>query len=900
MKLTHKLGIFLNICLIITAVIFAFPKLTLATQYQQCAANSTCAVGEFLYDDNYQTISVGTTCTLTSRYPNGDVLLNVVTMDVSTDGYYSYSVGTSGLNNGVYRTQMCCLTGTDNICLDKTFEISTTSSSLVADIWAYPNRALTSFGSLVSSIWSNSSRQLTSSNLENGTSLATTDSVSSIGTSLAVIETKIDTISDKIDTLQTSINSIQSDTTNILNKWSTYNVTDILNYVDSLETQLGNNTQTCSDNTTFGQIQCLIDKWGTNSASTIYSAANNAYITAATLQSELNFNGKSTTAYDEIIAIKAYVDTIESSIGSTSDTSSTASIFGRIKQVKEAIDAIDNSTLDLNDLLAKWDDLSANDIYDKITALSTQVASLNTISNVDNITNNNITQTTDLTDLKDIKNQVLAMRALLDVNRTQLESLVNKPIIKTWLEQGSIIFKTLITNPSKSLSQDVPFVYYFPPEVKQSNIIKKSDSLEIKYDPAKSVYYATGDFKLKPNETVIVEIEVEDIWTIPDEKLNSLKKQADELFIPLKNTSYFAQGTTLHSDILASLDKIIALQKKAQLPEDKINTFQETKIELDSISRQMDSLKNILSSAGSIGTLSGFIGGVQTAGVWGIIVILVAGFVFLGLYIKSLNSPRKKPPSKVEPPVSETSAFTPHHKSPKKYHEIAFAAVFGLSFGISSVISYHFFQNHFQKTTPTPNVLSETISSALPSPSSLPSVLGESSENTATLTPTVIPTATPTPVSVSKTVVAVKKVIVTPSINTNVNLRFAPDRNSTLITRILSGQELAVIGEKYNDLGEKWLNVSYEQFTGWILAELTQAVQNPSTTSSSKINIIVPDHDTVYLYSKPSFNASITSKINEDQSADILVETKRWAKVILSRANVEGWISQDFIEKNIP
>ena len=65
---------------------------------------------------------------------------------------------------------------------------------------------------------------------------------------------------------------------------------------------------------------------------------------------------------------------------------------------------------------------------------------------------------------------------------SMLETLVNKPIIKTWLEEGSIIFKNLITNPSKFFDQEVPFVYYFPPEVNQNNIIKKSDSLEIKYD----------------------------------------------------------------------------------------------------------------------------------------------------------------------------------------------------------------------------------------------------------------------------------------------------------------------------------------------------------------------------------------------------------------------------------
>jgi hypothetical protein len=923
----------------IFASVFIRPTYASVGEYQSCTTDTDCIIGEFLYDDNYVPI-VDAECTLTSRYPNGTVFINSATLPPSADGWYSYTVGTSGQPLGLYRGQICCTSGTDYLCLDKGFTIDqntaesvwnynnrtiSTFGNIVSDIWSYSDRSLSGFGTLVGDIWSHTTKTLSSSTLDNGGTLATTDTVNSIGTSLSVlsaqvsaVQTTVITIDSKVDSLQTSINSIQSDTTNILNKWSTYSVTDILNYVDSLETQLGNNTQTCADNTTFGHIQCLIDKWGTESASTIYTAANNAYTTATSLRSELNFNGKSTTAYDEIIAIKAYVDTIETSIGSTSDTSSAASIFGRIKQVKEAVDAIDNSTLDLNDLLAKWGDYSATDIYDKVKNLSSEVSSINTVNNVSSILSIGNTNATDIVYLK---NQVLAMRALLNVNRTMLESLVNKPIIKTWLEEGSIIFKNLITNPSKFFSQDVPFVYYFPPEVKQNHIIKKSDSLEIKFDPAKSTYYATGNYTLKPNETIIVEAEVEDIWTIPQEKLDSLKNQADELFVPLKGTSYFAQGTTLHSDILASLDKITAIQKKSQLPEDKINAYGQTKIEMDSISRQMETLKNIVSSAGSIGTLSGFIGGVQTLGVWGIIVVLVAGFVFLALYIKSLNSPKRKQPPIITPPVTETitpnqplaKASTPsiHKKSQKDYRKVALAAVFGLSFGVSTMVSYNLLKRQFHDATSDPTVLS-AITTPTPFdspepvtetviPEGIPELNDEiqTVEEIPTIIPTIIPTASPTATPLPKTT-STKKVIVTPSINSYVNLRSGPDRNTTFISKILSGQELVVVGEKYNELGEKWLNVTYDQFTGWILAELTQAVQSSTTPPSAKITIIVPAYDTVYLYSRPSFNASITSKITQSQSADILVETKRWAKVILSRVNIEGWVSQDFIQKDIP
>lgn len=803
--------------LIISAVVFGFgAKQVRATQYQQCVTNSTCTVGEFLYDDNYAPIAVGTSCTLTSRYPNGDVLVNAENMVGTTDGWYAHNINTTGLSNGTYRGQMCCVTGTESICLDKTFEVATAISSIVTDVWTTPNRALTSFGTLVTSIWTNSTRKLSSNNLDDGTSLATTDNVSAVGSSLSVLSTQVSsvqndiaTIDNKIDSLQIGISSIQATTNNILGKWGEYSVADVIGFVDTLETQLGNNTQTCSDNSVFGHIECIKDKWGDETATTIYTAANNAYSTASSLRSELNFNGKSTSAYEEIMNIKSYVDTIELSIGSTADTSSTASIFGRMQQIKETVEAIDTNTTDINTLLTKWGTLSASDIYDKVKNLSTQIAAINTISNVDNITNNNITQNVDLGDMK---NQVLAMRALLDVNRTQLEKLNNKPIVKSWLENGSIIFKSLITNPSASVSQDAPFVYYLPPEVKESDIIKKSDNLTINYDTSKAVLYATGDFKLKPKETLVVEIEVNDIWSVPQEKIDSLRRQATELFTPLKKTSYFAQGSTLHADIQASLDKIIAIQKPEKLPEEKIKDYREAQIELDSVNKKMDSLKEIVASAGSIGTLSGFIGGVSTVGSWGIIVVLVAGFVFLAFFIKSMSLKKKQKISVVEakPKSSKTAVLT--------------VIAFGLSFISTAVL----FKNYVAGNTNNPAPLEPVVISA---------------ENN--VVSTIIPTATPTPTPVVKTPIVSPKPttapILTPSPTLAVKKIIVPD---------------------------------------------------------NKIVVNVPLHDVVYIYSKPSATASVIYKLNESQEVDILTETKLWVKVVLSKINIEGWVSQDFVVKN--
>lgn len=947
-----KTGRFLIYALIFSAAFLVSNKVAFATQYQQCAADSTCTVGEFLYDDEYQVITTGASCTITSYLPSGDLLINEASMIGTSDGWYYYDVGTSGLSNGIYPTRICCLTDSETICLDKTFEVTSTLSSIASDVWSSPNRSLTSFGDLISNIWSFSSKTLSSATLDDGSTLATTDSLGDIGSTLTDISDQLNnvqadivTIDSKIDTLQAQVDNIYSDTTNILAKWGSYSQSDIINYVDSLETQLGSSSDVCgTDDTVFGSVDCLIEKWGSQTALSLYTAANNAYITASSLRSEIGFNGKTTTAYEEMVAIKAYVDTIESSIGSSSDTSSASTIFGKIAEVKEAIEDIDSTSLDLDDLLAKWDDLSAGDIYDRVDDLSDEISAINTVSNVNSILNIGNSNTTTI---DEIQNQVFAMQALLEANRILLEKIDNQPVITSWLENGSVIFKSLITNPSSTITQETSFVYYLPSEVKEEDIIQKSDSLTIKYDTSQGVLYATGDFTLKAKETVMVEIEVEDIWSISQEQIDSLRQQSDELFSALDGTSYYAQGATLHADINASLDRIIEIQKESDNPEEKIKNYRDAEIELESVNKKMDSLKEVVSSAGSIGTLSGFIGGVQTLGVWGIMVVLVAGFVFLALYIKSLNSKKKQKIPEFSPIIeSETiteTKSTPESEAVPKSEPASeplkdnptpcatntatktiqkksktlpiFVLLFITSFAIFGVIGYFLFKNQLINSNNT-NVLSAVDQISDPTPTVANSevestdinTIDESSASASVVTPTITPTPTGS---------AEKRAILSPLTSDFVNVRADSSTEAEIIEKLATGTEVNIVNEKYNDDGEKWVMVSSGQTEGWVFEQLIEYIEEdsgevagvtdtvtvtatPTSTdsNSTQVKINVPSHDVVFVYSKPSYSASISYKISESQIVDILLETESWAKIFINNANIDGWVSKDFIEKN--
>ena len=971
---------------------------------QICNFGSNCTIGEFLFDDNYLPLNTGTTCTLVSRDPSGTIFVNSQNMPVSghNDGWYS-AVVSIGQTAGIYPSQMCCTThgvGTSELmCLDKTFKVTAPTltsqetadavwneskightgsntfgsnlqnatltlsefwnyssrtlsigSSLIQEIWDYTETSTNNFTNLIAKIWSNNS----------AVNLATKNDVTGIGSSLSAIE-------NKIDTLDTHVNSIGSTVSLILTKWGSSSASDILTSLNSVTLGLGNSGDNCTVNSVFGNIACVRDKWGSQTAQGLYDLANNTLNIGNSLRSELNYNGRSTTAYEDILAIKNYVDSLELSIGSSSDTalnatlfgkikgnqdslgslqntvnsidskidnlgvgvsnliskwgtssisdittqinslssvlgssadpcsesatifgslrcardqwgnqsaetlytlavgtsstinslldeltysgkttkayqdlqsintnigslstafnqslasavtsikgvndkdlsvlsgevagvqtslnslttkvdnlgiqvssvntglatliskwgslnladvtaqiqtiqlaigstadvclhsatifgnitclkdqialqdfsslsssvdslssligsitgeltysgkttklyedllalktvstdiqnkigtysdtSTTDTLFGRVKKIQAVVDVLNGGNTQINQTIDNWGTLSPADIYNKVKDLSSQISAINVVSNVSSILSIGQSNTTDLTALK---NQLLSIQALINVNQTLLEKSVNQPVIKTWLEEGSIIFKTMITNPS-SVTQKVPLKFYIPKEASKDDVLKIDSELSINYDPEVSAFYVFGEFTLPPKNTKIVSIEVTDVWKISDDELNSLRSQTNELFTPLKNTAYFAQGVTLKSDILVQLDNISRTQNEAITPESRIKTYRDNIAKLTQIKSEIKDLQTIVTSASSSNNLMGFSGGAQLMSVWVIMATFIVSVVLITVYVRTA-----------------TGKISPVNQSPQTKHKLSRLSHF--NFRLLSVI----------------------------------------------------------------------------------------------------------------------------------------------------------------------------------------------------------------------
>ncbi len=727
-----------------------------------------------------------------------------------------------------------------------------------------------------------------------------TADVLGISTQVSTVSAKIDVLTTKVDNLATSVSGVATNVTSLLSHWSTYTMSDVITKLTSLETSLGTSSNTCVDLTVFGYLTCVENNGGGGGGgndAAILAAATAAAADAAALRTELDYNGKSTTAYADLQNLKSNITTMQTLIGGSSDASSATTLFGRIKDVRETIANLDTSGAGLSDLLAKWGDTSATEIYSKVKDLSEKIDAVNTVSDVSSILT---LSKANADDMLVLKNKVLELRALTQLNKTLLQDGATKPVVQLWMEEGSIIFKTLITNPSSS-SQSVPVKFYLPKEAGEKDIMKIDTELTAHYDPDQDAVYVGGNFTLASHQTKIVSIEVTDIWKVTDAELLSLRTQADELFKPLEKTSYFAQGSTLKSDITAALDTAKQVQADAKTPEARIKAYRDATSQVKRAKEDMASMKTLVTQAGSAGSLLGSVGGIQTVGTWGLIIILTTGFVFLALYMRLLTQQiqahHAQPVKKTEAasaaqsaPSNKLAFVFPNIPPETRFIGMLLIAIVVAGLVIAIALKSNFLQSsRIVQPTPTPKVHEISESHRSPSPS---------------------------PKSTERLVKALEKY------GDSVNLREGPGKEFALVGTMKKGQSYPVLDTLTDKTKTVWLELSQAATKkAWVSSAFVEDVAQMSSTSGSG-DVMLKDQKQVLGIATESNLPSYT--INEDNvklriqpipdfrfkmilSKGMRVtkigEEKEWTNVEVSyqegqsTVGIDGWVKTDYLDR---
>lgn len=638
----------------------AKPHQVLAKEYQNCLTGQSCTIGEFLFDDTY-TPDASASCTLTSRYPDGSLLLNSVSLTAQSNGWYSYSVS-PGSTEGIYPSQICCTTQqSERLCLDKTFELKKDTGQKV---WDYSNRSLTSFGDLVSNIWDHNTRSLTSfgdliANLwsYNNRTLSKANGGLTDVTEIKKIvkenrllleqlinkpvvktyidESKTQNLSEKIEKTKSSANNIYSTVQNLqgriatLNqKWNTLDETELKNELLSIQNIIRQEGQAKSSdlNTT---VQYLKSSWDNPLFLQLANQTQNVQNDIENLQGNLNLYGKRATT-PNLTSTLNHLTSLYELVGEPLSSSTDPNLYGFIKKTAERIAKLDAS-INLGQETLKIINSESNlDHTSKIQELTASVNDSNQI--VD--TRPFLIKTTKETITE--KNRVLSLIALAETNKKILATNTGESVSGIWLEEGSIIFRAVATNPSSTISQKVNVKFLLPQEIKKEHIIHTDVELKIEYDAIENALVAMGDIYLAPQETKTFAVETEDIWRFDPKEIDALKQETQDLVQALKNTSYYSQALSTKADIFVGLEKIISRQDQAVTPENRIKTYRESSIEMNGIEEKINSLREMIVLTQNAG-FSANIFNMRSLNLWGIILILIVCGIFLTIYNQAIK-----------------------------------------------------------------------------------------------------------------------------------------------------------------------------------------------------------------------------------------------------------------------
>lgn len=123
---------------------------------------------------------------------------------------------------------------------------------------------------------------------------------------------------------------------------------------------------------------------------------------------------------------------------------------------------------------------------------------------------------------------------------------------------GKVVLRIRAGNPIEK-AQTVQIKSNLPLGIRTNDIISL-DGLELGYDIKNDIYYVYKEMKLGPKEITVFKVEVNDIWVIPAEEIDMLRKRAVDLVDKLRGREHHETADALRQEIEKNLGQIQANQ----------------------------------------------------------------------------------------------------------------------------------------------------------------------------------------------------------------------------------------------------------------------------------------------------------------------------------------------------
>lgn len=555
------------------------------------------------------------------------------------------------------------ITTTTNLSAEQVWEYNnrslTDAGNIATSVWDNSSRSLTSFGSLVSDIWSRPNRTLDPSAatpldlsaiereikasrdlieklvaIPNQSSLTPDESIDYA----ARLEAKLKETKEYISQIATNMDSVSIKVGLITLKWDELSETDRISELQEAIRLLG--TDEASNPTTIiGQLKWLSEAWDKPITNELYTDTVSLRDDLGNFLTTFQASTSNSNQLADLGALFSRFTSLKADVGDISQAGNVPSLYGMYRSLKDLAAGFDRINQAIDAAGTNWPALSPADQLKTIEAIAIDLTKINQLPTLREL----------LSPIEASSTYLESLSAAVNINRAVLSASGKEPVIVTWIDSDATRYRTFVHNPSKRNSKSAAVKFFLPVELTLEHITKTPADFTLNYDPQTNALQATATIALDPNQSRLFDITTTNLWQIRPEDITTLRNQATELVKPLENTERYTEAATIKSNIDVALDAVIALRDAATTPTTKIQAYRQAQTLLTEIDGLMTRLKQLVTDHQSGRSLMGFIGGAQAIAVWGIIVIFIAGFIFLSMYMRTLYTSTINQPAMITP-----------------------------------------------------------------------------------------------------------------------------------------------------------------------------------------------------------------------------------------------------------
>ncbi len=133
---------------------------------------------------------------------------------------------------------------------------------------------------------------------------------------------------------------------------------------------------------------------------------------------------------------------------------------------------------------------------------------------------------------------------------------------------GKVLLKIRVANPLNA-SRMVSIRSNLPVGVISNHVISH-EGLDIGYDVKEDIYFVYANVELGPKDNREYDVEINDVWVIPEEELSILQNRKDELTETLKDTKYSSSAEGLAQTIAEGLEVVKKRQEDNTIRADNV------------------------------------------------------------------------------------------------------------------------------------------------------------------------------------------------------------------------------------------------------------------------------------------------------------------------------------------